>query len=326
MSFFDINSHQNSKSKRFGALARRQLGVLTRAQAAEAGLSAAELRSELESGRWERVGRGVYRVVGAPESWEQRVWVACLETGGLASHRTAGWLWRLDGLGRAPPEEIEVLLAMTNRHTTEGARVRHSRTLLPSHVCKRPGLPRTNLARTVVDLAGVLDAGALELAFESALRQQPDLRDWLKRMLRPLPSQGHRGISNLTRLLAERTPAVDSALEVRLRRLLRSAGLPAPQAGVDVVESGVHVAKLDFAWPRNRPRVALMAHGARWHGNTKRWKRDLSQASQLTGLGWRVVQCSFDDVEQRPEELLRNLRRALAGFDAPAELGHVVEH
>ena len=32
------------------------------------------------------------------------------------------------------------------------------------------------------------------------------------------------------------------------------------------------------------------------------------------------------DVERRPDELLRNLRRALAGFDAPAELGHFVEH
>ncbi len=321
-----MDSAQNDLKRRIAKLAGQQAGLVTRAQALEAGMSEGQIRAELAAGRWEPVGTSVYRVVGTPESWEQRVWAACLETRGVASHRTAGWIWQLDGLGRRPPNEVEVLVAFENKRTSDGAHVRRSRTLLPTHVAKRGGIPRTNLARTLLDLSEVLEADALEQAFDSALRLQPDLRSWLKRMLRPLPRRGHTGIGNLLPLLEDTARAVDSALEVKLRRLLRAAKLPAPQAGVDVVEDGLHVAKLDFAWPRNRPRVALMAHGARWHGNTKRWKRDLAQASQLTGLGWRVVQCSAEDVERHPEVLVENLRRALAGFDAPADLGQVVEH
>ncbi len=320
-----MDSAQKGLRRRIASLAAQQAGLVTRSQAVEAGMSDGQFRAERAAGRWEPMGTSVFRIAGAPETWEQRVWAACLETRGVASHRTAGWIWRLDGLGRRSPAEIEVLVAFENKRTSDGADVRRSRTLLPTHVTMRSGIPRTNLARTVLDLSEVLDADALELAFDSALRMQADLRSWLKRLLRPLPRRGHLGIGRLAALLDETGLAVDSALEVKLRRLLRQAKLPTPQAGVDVVEDGEHVARLDFAWPGNRPRVALMAHGARWHANTRRWKRDLTQASQLTGLGWRVVQCSADDVERRPEALVENLRRALAGFDGSASIGRFGE-
>ncbi len=322
----DTRSSRNSTRAAWTTVARQQLGVLTRDQALAAGMTERMIRTQLARGWWERAGRSVFRVLAAPESWEQRVWVACLETGGVASHRTAGWLWKLDGLGRSAPSEIEVMVEYRSNRTCASAHVRRSRTLLPAHLSKRTGPPRTHLARTLLDLSEVLDAVSLELAFDSALRSQADLRHWLNRLLKPLSTRGHPGIANLRALLAEKSTAVDSALEVRLRRLLKTARLPAPRTGVDVVDGGMHVAKLDFAWPGNRPRVALMAHGARWHGNTRRWKRDLAQTSQLSALGWRVVQCSMEDVEQRPDELLRTLRRALSGFEARATVGTVVEH
>jgi hypothetical protein len=130
----------------------------------------------------------------------------------------------------------------------------------------------------------------------------------------------------LDALLAERGAALDSALEVKVRRLLRSAGLPSPTAGVDVVDGAQFIARLDFAWPRNRPRVALLAHGAKYHGNTQRWRRDLEQVSALSGLNWRVVQTTTEEVERRPEQLVVNLRRALAGYDPPVTIGRVVDH
>jgi hypothetical protein len=83
---------------------------------------------------------------------------------------------------------------------------------------------------------------------------------------------------------------------------------------------------LDFAWPTNKPRVALMVHGAKFHGNTPRWIRDLEQASELSGLAWRVVQTTWDEVERRPERLVLNLRRALSGFDPTVTLGAVIDH
>ncbi len=312
--------------RRASTLASRQSGLLTRKQALECGLSRTQVEYLLTTSRWERLSTGVYRVAGAPGTHEQRVWAACLETNGLASHRTAAWFWNLDGVGRRPPEPIEVAVPFASKRTSDLALVRRSRSLLPSHAAKRAGVPRTNLARTVIDLAEVLDPPGLELAFDAALRQQPDLRHWVQRLVRSMGASGRRGMGNLKPLLGERSVALDSALEVKVRRLIRAARLPAPRAGVDVVEGGLHVARLDFAWPENRPRVALMAHGARWHGNTRRWQRDLAQASQLAGLGWRVVQCSAADIDERPDEVVRNLKRALAGFEADAEVGGIVQH
>ncbi len=217
-------------------------------------------------------------------------------------------------------------MPFTGPGTSRLATVHRSRTLDPSHASKRGGIPRTNLARTIIDLSQVLEPKALELAFDSALRQQADLRSWVSRLLKGWPGKGHQGIAGLRALLAERDAALDSALEVKVRRLIRSAGLPTPIAGVDVVDGTQHVAKLDFAWPDNRPRVALMAHGAKFHGNTPRWIRDLEQTSELNGLGWRVVQTTWDEVTNRPERLVRKLRRALAGFDPQVTVGRVIEH
>ncbi len=301
------------------ARARTQYGLVTRAQVLELGRTRNHIVDRLAEGELIEVAQGVYRLPGAPETWEQRALAACFATGGLASHRTAGWLFGLDGIGRYAPKDLDVILPITGRGASPLATVHRSRTLRPEHAAKRPGIPRTNLARTIIDLSEVLEPKELDLAFYSALRQAPDLRSWVLRMLKGWPRRGHRGIAALRALLAERDEALDSALEVKVRRLIRSAGLPTPRAGVDVVHDGHHVAKLDFAWPTNKPRVALMAHGAKFHGNTPRWIRDLEQASELSALNWRVVQTTWDEVVHRPDRLVLRLRRALEGSDPQLE-------
>ena len=307
------------------AVARAQAGVLTLKQAQKAGLSRRVCERLVAQGEWERIGVGVCRLAGSSPSWEQRVWAACLETGGAASHRSAGWLLGLDGIGRHAPREVEVVVPHGNKRSARDAVVHRSRSLLPAHLSKRPGLPMTNLPRTLIDLAEVLDAEDLGLAFDSALRQAPDLRRWLGRLLKAMPAKGRAGIGELAALLDEKTTAVDSALEVKLRRLLKNARVPQPIAGFEVRDDDWPVAKVDFAWPKNAPPVALWVHGARWHANTKRWRRDLAQVSQLSGLGWRVVQGTYDDVARQPDALLRNLRRALAGLETPGSMIRIVE-
>ncbi len=299
---------------------------MTRAQVVSHGRTRNQIGARLAEGELLEVARGLYRLPGAPETWEQRALAACLATGGLVSHRTAGWLFGLDGLGRQAPREIEVIVPNTGPPTSALAKVHRSRTLRPEHAAKRGGIPRTNLARTIIDLSEVLEPKTLELAFDSALRQQPDFRSWVSRVVKGWPNQGHRGLVGLRALLEERSAALDSALEVKVRRLIRSAGLPMPEAAVEVGDGGRYVAKLDFAWPTNVPRVALLAHGARFHGNTRQWARDLEQVSALSALNWRVVQTTWDEVTHRPERLVQNLRRALDGYDPQLTFGQVLDH
>lgn len=186
------------------AQAKAQAGLVTRAQAFEAGLTRYQIATRLTAGELIEVARGLYRVAGVPETWEQRVWAACLATGGLASHRTAGWLFGLEGLGRSPPREADVIVPFAASATSPVATVHRSRTLHASHAARGAGIPRTTLARTIIDLAEVLEPKALESAFDSALRQQADLRASVLRVLKGWPRKGHQGIAPL-RALAERT-------------------------------------------------------------------------------------------------------------------------
>ncbi len=177
-----------------------QHGVVTREQVLDAGLSRHQVVKALSTGQLRELARGVYGLAEVPETWEQRVWAACLATGGLASHRTAGWSYGLDGLGRAAPKELDIIVTFTGSPTSGLATMHRSRTLQPGHAAKGAGFPRTTLARTMLDLGEVLEPKALERAFESGLRQQADLRGAILRIVKDWPNRGHTGITLLRAL------------------------------------------------------------------------------------------------------------------------------
>ncbi|MFT3838209.1 MAG: hypothetical protein QM723_14600 [Myxococcaceae bacterium] len=313
-----MNSTQNAK---FLKLVREQSGVISREQATELKLTVGQWRTFTRSKAWEKAGTGVIRVAASQLSWEQRVWIACLETGGHASHKTAGWLFRLDGLGKSAPRELDVVVKIDNQRTTNRAKVHRSRTLTDAHLAKPKGIPRTTLARTLVDLAEVLSEGDFEDAYDSAVRKEPTTPAEVKELLKTLPRRGQQGIGMLKSLLDENLRAVDSALEVKVRRLIRKNKLPAPEEGVPLFDGNEIIGRLDFAWPNNRPRVAVMAHGAKYHQKNRRWHKDNDQYGELSSMGWRVVPCSMVHVEDPDarEQFLKRLKRSLAGFESAAE-------
>jgi hypothetical protein len=69
------------------AIAQRQLGLITHDQATQV-VTYRMIERLLDSGRLESVHRAVYRVSGAPVTYEQRVLAACLGAGAdaVASH------------------------------------------------------------------------------------------------------------------------------------------------------------------------------------------------------------------------------------------------
>lgn len=309
---------QNAK---FVKKAQQQGGVITHEQAIELKVSAGQWRTFTRSKLWENVGTGVIRQAGQPLTWEQKVWIACLETQGHASHKTAGWLYRLDGLGKYAPAELDVVVKFDNRRTTNRANVHRSRTLTDEHLAKPKGIPRTTLARTLVDLAEVLSEGDFEDAYDSAVRNEPTTPAEVKELLKTLPRRGQQGIGMLKALLDENLRAVDSALEVKVRRLIRKNKLPVPEEGVPLFDGNEIIGRLDFAWPNNRPRVAVMAHGAKYHQKNRRWHKDNDQYGELSSMGWRVVPCSMVHVEDPDarEQFLKRLKRSLAGYESAAQ-------
>ncbi|OWY62320.1 hypothetical protein B7486_59060, partial [cyanobacterium TDX16] len=78
------------------ARAAHRHGLLTRAEAREAGLSPRQIERRVSTNRWKRWYRGVYSIVGAPATLEQELLAACLATAGAASHRACMSMWDIE--------------------------------------------------------------------------------------------------------------------------------------------------------------------------------------------------------------------------------------
>jgi hypothetical protein len=151
------------------ATANAQFGVISRQQAHAAGLSDKGILHRVATGRWQRVLPHVYRIVGAPESWHQKLMAAVLWAGegSAISHRSAAAMWGLDGARR---ERIEV--SAIHKLTRPGSwPIPHRPARLPlDEVTTISGIAVTTVARTLLDLGAVVLLPAVERALDGALR------------------------------------------------------------------------------------------------------------------------------------------------------------
>jgi predicted transcriptional regulator of viral defense system len=82
--------------RRLLELAGRQHYVVARQQLREFGTER-QIEHRLAKGRLERIHEGVYRIVGSPKTWRQRLLAACLASSGAnaASFRACARAWEL---------------------------------------------------------------------------------------------------------------------------------------------------------------------------------------------------------------------------------------
>jgi hypothetical protein len=304
-------------------LVRRQFGLISREQAMKAGFSSSAVDRRIAAGTWEVVARGVYRLPGAPRSWHQRALALCLSGQvALASHVTSGWLWNLDGISRQAPEPIDILVPHGHRFAALGATVRTTRQW-DDRMCFRQQIPTTLLSRTLLDLAAVLSEERLEMALDSAFRIYGDkAKNALFRRMVPLVASSWPGLPTLRKLMSERDGTKDSQLEVVVQQLLWRTGLPKSQHNFAVFNGRGFVAKVDFAWPREK--LILQTHGLSYHLSASRFRRDQAQQSELAALGWVVLTTTWSEVSQHANALVERLRRAFdLGLSRAARPGAV---
>lgn len=298
---------------RWRARAQRQHAVIGHAQLVAAGLSRRQVERLVAVAALVGVHRGVYRVGGAPETWEQRVMAACLASAGVASHRSAAALWGLRG---CESEAVEVTVAGRRRPALAGVTGHTTARLDAVDVCERRGIPVTTPARTLLDLGGVLPAEVVEGAMEDALHRGVVSAAALERTLGRAGAMGRNGTATLRALLAGRYPGLaptESPLEDDLVRLLHRSGLPEPVRQHVVGRPGDHLVRVDLAYPHHR--VAIEAQGAAWHTGRARLQRDCDRLNLLTALGWRVLAFTSDDVRRRPRAVVASVGAALSGVE-----------
>jgi very-short-patch-repair endonuclease len=169
------------------------------------------------------------------------------------------------------------------------------------------GIPVTSVARTLLDLADVLDERQLEKVWEEAdrlgLLEMRAVEDVCAR------SPGRRGLKPLRRLAEEaRAPEFGrSPLEDRLVDLCREHGLPAPHTNVEVLGREV-----DAFWPAAK--LTVEADGWAFHRHRAAFEDDRARDAKMRVEGYSVIRLTDRRLKREPEVVAAELRRLL-GID-----------
>jgi very-short-patch-repair endonuclease len=288
----------------------RQHGLIRRTQALDHGVGPDAVRHRVRSGQWRRVYRGVYQLAGSPQTFHQRLLAACLAAGhgALVSHRAAAKLWQIP----ISEELVELTIPERRRISIPGAIVHRTVDLATIRRRWIQNVPVTGLARTVVDLAGVVGEDQLAVLLDHALAERMVSAQTLRRFLSDLERRGRKGAGRLVRLLAERSmesAAPESLFEWRLIRMLRAHGLPRPIAQYRVRLGSGRRARLDFAFPDSL--LAVEADSYRHHASLTDWSRDRVRNNELMALGWRVLPVTYRDLVTTPALVANQIERCL---------------
>ncbi|HLI02403.1 MAG TPA: hypothetical protein VKV06_16565 [Acidimicrobiales bacterium] len=294
------------------AQADRQYGLVTRQQA-DAALTRNEFDGYVRRNVLVPAARGVWRMSGAPRTWRGRVMTACLSIGRpvAASHTTAARLWGIDGMPMAGLHLV-VPRGRSGRSGRLGESlggsgvVRHSAEFDELTVVERYGLPVTTTARTLVDLAAMLEPDRLfEVAEQlerdrhfdvEALRKERLVRPRLKgiRAIDQLIDRWHGG------------PVADSKWEDEVYGWLVGAGLPIPRRLHHVALGSGGLAIVDLAYPIEQ--VAIEFDGFKYHRGREQFDRDRVRLSELAADGWVPILVT---ASQSRDEVVDRVRRAL---------------
>lgn len=299
--------HRVGPDQRLGELAARTYGVFTTRQVVSAGLSPAQVKRRVQTGRWERIGKGVYRLTGAPRSPESNLYAATLVHRGVASHRSAASLLGLQH-GQL---SVEVTSELRTGHRGHGARVHRTADLHPSDIVRVRGIPTTDATRTCIDMGARLDDNRLHRLVDRAIHLGLTDLDRLVRRFLQLARRGRDGIATVRAVLELMSPelgVVESDLETLLVRLLAAAGLPQPDRQVQVVTAG-QTFRLDFAYVAQK--VAIECDGFSAHGSRLAFEDDRRRQNFLVLEGWRVLRFTWRQITSSPDWVVEQVRRAL---------------
>jgi putative AbiEi antitoxin of type IV toxin-antitoxin system/uncharacterized protein DUF559 len=289
----------------FVELVRRQWGVVTRAQLIGLGKRSTGISDWVQAGRLHRLYRGVYAVGHDRLRLEGR-WLAAVFAcgrGAALSHRDGAQLWELRQSNSAV---IDVTVpSRTGRMTRPGIRVHRTRRLRADEVTVRHGIPVTTVARTLLDLADVLDRQALKRVItEAEYTHQFDLTA-INAVVQNNPGRSGAKLMAAVGGAGDRT---HSQLEDRFLAFLARHGVQPPQTGVWL--EGYEV---DVVWMRAGLVVEL--DGLAAHTTSTTFNADRLRDRRLWRAGFRTMRLTNQALDDE-EAVLDDL--AQAGVNVPS--------
>jgi very-short-patch-repair endonuclease/predicted transcriptional regulator of viral defense system len=298
-----------------GEVAGRQHGVVARRQLIELGMSRRAIEGRLARGSLHRIHQGVF-VVGVRRisrigQWQAAV-LAC-RADSVLSHRAAGELHRF-----LPRRELrlDVTVPPGRRVRRKGIRC-HEAIVADDERTEVDGIPATSVFRTVVDLAGVLDARGLENAWNEIevreLRDRLSIHELLER------HRGRRGAASLRALLASDQPRgrTRNDFEQDFVAFLDAHRLPRGRINAPLAVRG-RFFEIDCLWPDHR--LAVELDGGAAHRTRRAFQMDRERDRILLAEGWRVIRVTWHQLQREPTQIAADLRQVLTAPLAAARI------
>jgi very-short-patch-repair endonuclease len=295
-------------------IAERQHGLITLGQALECGLTRVQVRERLRAGRWLAIGRGVYRIAGAPCTWQHRLMALTLVAGpnAAASHRAAAALLQIWGFERRIVEVTTPRIQQRRPKYPLGTIVHRWRPFPAHHLTVIEGITTTRVARTLVDLAGVIHPARAERAVDTCLSAKIVTFHTLRGTFYELASRGRAGTACMRKILEDRGPQYippASDFEREFFAILKAAGLPTPVRQLDVGDQVDWIGRVDLAYPVFK--VIVEVDSDRHHTSKLDREADAERDRRLIAAGWRVVRVTEDDLRRGAPKALAQLRDLL---------------
>jgi hypothetical protein len=290
-------------------VAEGQHGIVSLEQLLSLGLSRSAIGERARRGGLVRLHRGVFAVGHAairPEGHWLAAVLACGE-GALLTHRSAAALWDLRPTSRA---RIDVTVPRRGTRAHDGIDVHTSTTLAPADATRVRDIPCTSVARTLLDLAGVVGGRSLARAFDRAeILRLLDLRALEEVICR---NPGRHGLRPLRALLATLDPQrkfARSDLEELFLALCARSGLPQPIVNGLVAVEGGHL-EVDLLWLAHQ--LVAETDGFETHRSRLAFERDRRRDQLLLREGYRTVRFTWRQLNADPEWVAATVRKALA--------------
>jgi very-short-patch-repair endonuclease len=289
--------------ERIDRLARPQHGLVGLAQVVGSGITPDQLRARLDRGSLVRLDAGVYRTMGARQTWEQALLAACLAAGpeALVSHRAAAVLWGLID----PPAPVEIVVPYEQCPTPAAALLHRSTDLRHVDAARRRGIPVTNPIRTVGDL-GAVAPQLVPGAIERGLYLDRFSVDALWLLVKDRSRPGRRGLGVLHRALRRRALGgvkAHSPLESTFAAIALTTGV-----GVEYqyeVELDGHRYVLDFAVPAVK--VGVEVDGLETRATRESLDHCDERQNRLVLDGWHLLRYTSTHLRQRRAAIRREL-------------------
>ncbi len=298
-----------TSEKRLVQLAAKQFGVVSARDLAACQVSRKWLGRRIQTGEWVRMHRGVFKLGASQPTLDELEMAAMLVAGERAalSHMSAARRLGLD----VPRERLVQITIPASRKISSltGVQLWRSRDFTEVDVTRRGPFRLTHLARTMIDLASVLDDAWLRAVMDSALRQKKTNLAWISQALQK-HGRGRRGADRLRVLVSEyeRGDEVpDSVLESFAMELAGAIGHK-PKLHWTILQGERLIAEVDLAWPEVRLCVEL--DGWMHHGSRAAFARDRARDRALFGLGWMVLRYTWQDVTGDRGSMISELARA----------------